>query len=48
VRGCEARPSDAGYGRLARLQHVMVSPAAIGDAAKSVLVLVQSGHKMIS
>lgn len=33
---------------LARLQHVMVSPATIGGAAKSVLVLMQSGHKMIS
>ena len=30
------------------LQHVMVSPSAIGDIAKSVLVLVQFEHKMIS
>ncbi len=30
------------------LQHVMVSPATIGDIAKSVLVLVQFEHKMIS
>ena len=27
------------------LQHVMVSPATIGDIAKSVLVLVQFEHK---
>ena len=30
------------------LQHVMISPSAIGDLAKSVLVLVQFEHKMIS
>jgi len=30
------------------LQHVMVSPTTIGDIAKSVLVLVQFEHKMIS
>jgi hypothetical protein len=30
------------------LQHVMVSPTTIGDIAKSVLVLVQFKHKMIS
>jgi hypothetical protein len=30
------------------MQHVMVSPATIGDIAKSVLVLVQFEHKMIS
>jgi len=30
------------------LQHVMVSPSTIGDIAKSVLVLVQFEHKMIS
>ena len=30
------------------LQHVMVSPTMIGDIAKSVLVLVQFEHKMIS
>ena len=30
------------------LQHVTVSPSAIGDLAKSVLVLVQFEHKMIS
>ncbi len=30
------------------LQHVMVSPATIGDIAKSVLVLVQFEHKMIT
>ena len=30
------------------LQHVMVSPTAIGDIAKAVLVLVQFEHKMIS
>ena len=30
------------------LQHVMVSPATIGDLAKSALVLVQFEHKMIS
>ncbi len=30
------------------LQHVMVSPATIGDLAKSVLVLVQFEHKTIS
>ena len=30
------------------LQHVMVSPATIGDLAKAVLVLVQFEHKMIS
>jgi hypothetical protein len=30
------------------LQHVTVSPGTIGDLAKSVLVLVQSEHKMIS
>jgi DDE superfamily endonuclease len=30
------------------LQHVMVSPATIGDIAKAVLVLVQFEHKMIS
>jgi DDE superfamily endonuclease len=30
------------------LQHVMLSPSAIGDLAKSVLVLVQFEHKMIS
>ena len=30
------------------LQHVMVSPATIGDLAKSVLVLVQFEHKMIT
>ena len=30
------------------LQHVMVSPTTIGDVAKSVLVLVQFEHKMIS
>jgi hypothetical protein len=29
------------------LQHVMVSPATIGDLAKAVLVLVQFEHKMI-
>jgi hypothetical protein len=33
---------------VAGLQHVMVSPTTIGDIAKSVLVLVQSEHKMIS
>jgi hypothetical protein len=30
------------------LQHVMLSPATIGDIAKSVLALVQFEHKMIS
>jgi hypothetical protein len=30
------------------LRHVMISPSAIGDIAKSVLVLVQFEHKMIS
>ena len=30
------------------LQHVMISPTTIGDIAKSVLVLVQFEHKMIS
>ena len=30
------------------LHHVMVSPTTIGDIAKSVLVLVQFEHKMIS
>ena len=30
------------------LQHVMVSPSAIGDIAKAALVLVQFEHKMIS
>jgi DDE superfamily endonuclease len=30
------------------LQHVMLSPTTIGDIAKSVLVLVQFEHKMIS
>jgi hypothetical protein len=30
------------------LQHVMISPSAIGDLARSVLVLVQFEHKMIS
>ena len=30
------------------LQHVMVSPITIGDIAKSVLVLVEFEHKMIS
>ena len=30
------------------LQHVMVSPTTIGDIARSVLVLVQFEHKMIS
>jgi DDE superfamily endonuclease len=30
------------------MQHVMVSPTTIGDTAKSVLVLVQFEHKMIS
>jgi hypothetical protein len=30
------------------MQHVMVSPTTIGDIAKSVLVLVQFEHKMIS
>ena len=30
------------------LQHVMVSPTTIGEIAKSVLVLVQFEHKMIS
>ena len=30
------------------LQHVMVSPGAIGDIAKAALVLVQFEHKMIS
>ena len=30
------------------LQRVMVSPTTIGDIAKSVLVLVQFEHKMIS
>ena len=30
------------------LRHVMVSPSTIGDIAKSVLVLVQFEHKMIS
>ena len=30
------------------LQHVMVSPTTIGDLAKSVLVLVQFEHKMIT
>ena len=35
-------------GRWRALQHVTVSPSAIGDIAKSVLVLVQFEHKMIS
>jgi hypothetical protein len=30
------------------LQHVMLSPTTIGDIAKSVLVLVQFEHEMIS
>ena len=30
------------------LQHVMVSPGAIGDIAKAALVLVQFEHRMIS
>jgi hypothetical protein len=30
------------------LQHVMVSPSAIGDIAKAALVLVQFEHKMIT
>jgi hypothetical protein len=30
------------------LQHVMLSPSAIGDIAKSVLVLVRFEHKVIS
>ena len=30
------------------MQHVMVSPTTIGDIAKSVLVLVQFEHKIIS
>jgi DDE superfamily endonuclease len=30
------------------LQHVMVSPATIGDLAKAALVLTQFEHKMIS
>ena len=30
------------------LQHVMVSPTTIGDLTKSVLVLVQFEHKMIT
>ena len=30
------------------LQHVMLSPTTIGDIAKSVLVLVQYEHKMIT
>jgi hypothetical protein len=30
------------------LQYVMVSPSTIGDIARSVLVLVQFEHKMIS
>ena len=30
------------------LQHVMVSPATIGDLTKSVLVPVQFGHKTIT
>jgi hypothetical protein len=30
------------------IQHVSLSPATIGDIAKSVLVLTQFEHKMIS
>jgi hypothetical protein len=30
------------------MQHVMVSPSAIGDIAKAALVLVQFEHKIIS
>jgi len=30
------------------LQHVMISPTTTGDIAKSVLVLMQFEHKMIS
>jgi hypothetical protein len=53
IRCCDpCATSERGFALMSQrwraLQHVMVSPTLIDDIAKSVLVLVQFEHKIIS